>query len=45
MFDTHHLMLDVKNDILRISTTDIKYNMQLSSMDLLSCHRISQVLI
>jgi hypothetical protein len=43
MFDTHHLMLDVKNDMLGISSTDTKYNIQLSSADLTSCHRINQV--
>jgi hypothetical protein len=43
MFDTHHLMLDVKNDMLGISSTDTKYNIQLSSADLASCHRINQV--
>ncbi len=43
MFDTHHLILDVKNDMLGISSTDTKYNIQLSSADLASCHRINQV--
>jgi hypothetical protein len=43
MFDTHHLMLDVKNDMLGISSTDTKYNIQLSSANLTSCHRINQV--
>ncbi len=43
MFDTHHLMLDVKNDMLGISSTDTKYNIQLSSADLTSCHWINQV--
>jgi hypothetical protein len=43
MFDTHHLMLDVKNDMLGISSTDTKYNIQLSSAGLTSCHRINQV--
>ncbi len=43
MFDTHHLMLDVKDDPLGISSTDTKYNVQLSSTDLLSCHRVNQI--
>ncbi len=36
-------MLDVKNDMLGISSTDTKYNIQLSSAGLTSCHRINQV--
>ncbi len=43
MFDTHHLMLDVEDNLLRISSTDIKYNVKLSSTDLLSCHRVNQI--
>jgi hypothetical protein len=43
LFDTHHLLPDVKNDILAISSTDTRYNAQLSSTDLLSCHRVNQI--
>jgi hypothetical protein len=43
MFETHHLMIDAEDDILAISSTDTRYNIQLSSTDLLSCHRMNQV--
>jgi len=43
MFDTHHLKIDAENDILAISSTETRYNIQLSSTDLLSCHRMNQV--
>ncbi len=43
MFDTHHLMLDVKDNLLGILSTDTKYNVQLSSTDLLFCHRLNQI--
>jgi hypothetical protein len=43
MFETHHLMIDAKDDILAISSTVTRYNVQLSSTDLLSCHRMNQV--
>jgi hypothetical protein len=43
LFETHHLLPDVRNDILAISSTDTRYNAQLSSMDLLSCHRVNQI--
>ncbi len=43
LFETHHLLPDVKNDILAISSTDTRYNAQLSSTDLLSCHRVNQI--
>jgi len=43
MFDTHHLMLDTHYDVLAISSTKTWYNVQLSSTDLLSCHRINQI--
>jgi hypothetical protein len=43
MFETHHLMIDAEDDILAISSTDTRYNIQLSSTDLLSCHRKNQV--
>jgi len=43
MFETHHLLPDVKNNVLAISSTDTRYNVQLSSMDLMSCHRVNHV--
>jgi hypothetical protein len=43
MFETHHLMIDAEDDILAISSTETRYNIQLSSTDLLSCHRMNQV--
>jgi len=43
LFETHHLLPDVRNDILAISSTDTRYNAQLSSTDLLSCHRVNQI--
>jgi hypothetical protein len=43
LFDTHHLLPDIKNDILAISSTDTRYNIQLSSTDLMSCHRVTQI--
>jgi hypothetical protein len=36
-------MINAKNDILAISSSETQYNMQLSSIDLLSCHRMNQV--
>jgi len=43
MFETHHLLPDVKDDVLAISSTDTRYNVQLSSTDLMSCHRVNQI--
>jgi hypothetical protein len=43
MFDTHHLMIDAQNNILAISSSETCYNVQLSSTNLLSCHRMNQV--
>ncbi len=43
MFETHHLLPDVKDDVLAISSTDTMYNVQLSSTDLMSCHRVNQI--
>jgi len=43
MFDTHHLMIDAEDDILAISSSETRYNVQLSSTDLLSCHRMNTV--
>jgi hypothetical protein len=43
LFETNHLLPDIRHDILAISSTDTKYNAQLSSKDLLSCHRVNQI--
>jgi len=43
LFDTHHLMPDLKQDVIGISSTDDKYNILLSTTDLLSCHNVNQV--
>jgi hypothetical protein len=43
LFESHHLIPDVKTDVLAISSTDTRYNVQLSSTDLLSCHRVNQI--
>jgi hypothetical protein len=43
MFETHHLLPDVKDDVLAISSTNTRFNVQLSSADLLSCHRVNQI--
>jgi hypothetical protein len=43
MFETHHLLPDVKDDVLAISSTDTRFNVQLSSTDLLLCHRVNQI--
>jgi len=43
MFETHHLLPDVKDNVLAISSTDTRYNVQLSSTDLLSCHQVNQI--
>ncbi len=43
MFDTHHIEIDAEDDILAISSSETRYNVQLTSTDLLSCHRMNQV--
>jgi hypothetical protein len=43
MFEMHHLMIDAEEDILAISSSETRYNVQLTSTDLLSCHRMNQV--
>jgi hypothetical protein len=43
MFETHHLMIDAEEDILAISSSETRYNVQLTSTDLLSCHQMNQV--
>jgi len=42
-FDEHFLIPDVKHDILAISSTDQRFSAQLSSVDLMGCHRVNQV--
>jgi len=42
-FEDHFLIPDVKNDILAISSTDQRFSAQLSSVDLMGCHRVNQV--
>jgi hypothetical protein len=39
MFDTHHLMINAE----AISSSEVRYNVQLSLTDLLSCHWMNQV--
>jgi nitroreductase len=41
--DTYFLIPDVKNDVLAISANDNRFAIQLSSMDLLGCHRVNQL--
>ncbi len=43
LFESHHHVPDVNTDVLAISSTDTRYNIQLSSTDLLSCHRVNQI--
>ncbi len=43
MFETHHLLPNVKDNVLAISSTDTRFNVQLSSTDLMSCHRVNQI--
>jgi hypothetical protein len=43
MFETHHLLPDVKDNVLAISSTDTRFNLQLSSTDLMSCHQVNQI--
>lgn len=42
-FTDHFLMPDVQNDILAVSSNDHRFSIQLSSVDLLGCHRMNQV--
>jgi hypothetical protein len=43
LFDDRYLIPDVKNDVLAISSTSSRLNVQLAAVDLLSCHRINQL--
>ena len=42
-FDETFLIPDVKNDILAVSSTDQRFSTQLSSVDLMGCHRVNQI--
>lgn len=42
-FQDTFLIPDVKNDVLAISSTDHRFSTQLSSVDLLGCHRVNQI--
>jgi cell division protein FtsL len=42
-FDNTFLIPDVKNDILAVSSTDQRFSAQLSSVDLMGCHRVNQI--
>ena len=45
LFDNKYLIPDVKNDILAISSTTNRLNIQLAAVDLLSCHRMNQLFL
>ena len=42
-FSEHFLIPEVQNDILAVSSNDHRFSVQLSSVDLLGCHRMNQV--
>ena len=41
----HFLIPDVKNDVLAVSSTDQRLHVQLSSIDLMGCHRMNQLFL
>jgi len=43
MFKMNYLIPDMRNDVIGISSTDDKYNIQLLSTNLLSCHWVNQI--
>lgn len=43
LFEDRYLIPDVKTDVLAISSTSNRLNIQLAAVDLLSCHRINQI--
>ncbi len=45
LYDDHFLIPDVKNDVLAVSSTDQRLHMQLSSIDLMGCHRMNQLFL
>jgi hypothetical protein len=44
-FGEHFLIPDVKNDVLAVSSTDQRLHVQLSSIDLMGCHRMNQLFL
>ncbi len=45
LYEGHFLIPDVKNDVLAVSSTDQRLHMQLSSIDLMGCHRMNQLFL
>ncbi len=45
LYEDHFLIPDVKNDVLAVSSTDQRLHMQLSSIDLMGCHRMNQLFL
>jgi hypothetical protein len=41
LYEDHFLITDVKNDVLAVSSTDQRLHMQLSSIYLMGCHRMT----
>jgi len=44
-FEDKYLIPDVKNDVIAISSTDNRLNVQLAAVELLSCHRMGQLFL
>lgn len=42
LLEDQYLILDVKNDVIAISSTDNRLNVQLAATELLSCHQMGQ---
>lgn len=45
LFDDKYLIPDVKNDVIAISSTDSRLNIQLAAVELLSCHRMGSLFL
>ena len=45
LFEDKYLIPDVKNDVIAISSTDNRLNIQLAAVELLSCHRMSSLFL
>lgn len=45
LFDDQYLIPDVKNDVIAISSTDERLNIQMAAAELLSCHRMGQLFL
>jgi hypothetical protein len=43
IFSDHFIIPEVRDELLAISSTDTRVSLQLSSQDLLGCHRVNQV--